>query len=79
MEKSIRTKKMLQDLFEKKIDDPRCIIVVERSLNAHFINMVCFEESGSVVSYTPGMKFTRHFDYKVHHTATDVNLLRILL
>ena len=75
MHKSVLTKKLLQNLFEKKIDDLRCIIVIERSLNAHFINMVCFEESGSVVSYTPGMKFTRHFDNKVHHTGTDVTFL----
>ena len=75
MNKSILTKKLLQDLFEKEIKDPRCIITVEIANNSHYINVICYEESGNVVSLFPEKKFTRTFDIKDHPTGTAVNCL----
>ena len=75
MKKSILTKKLLLDLFEKEIKEPRCILTVERFLYTHFINIIYYEKSGKVVRVTPGKKFTRSFDYKEHHTGTAVNCL----
>ena len=75
MNKSILTKKLLQDLFEKEINEPRCILTVEKYVNTHFINIIYYEKSGNVVRVTPGKKFTRTYDNKEHHTGTAVNCL----